>query len=94
MTTLLTDRSSDLADLLPVAGRDGTLAGRFVDGPVEGRLRAKTGSLDGITALAGYAETTSGATLSFAYIANGLADGVSGRSLQDAVAGALVGTTP
>ena len=94
VTALLAVRSADLEDLLPVAGRQGTLAGRFVDSPVEGRLRAKTGSLDGIAALAGYADATSGATVGFAYIVNGLADGETGRSLQDAVAGALVSTAP
>lgn len=94
LTTLLAARSADLADRLPVSGRDGTLARRFVNTPVAGRLRAKTGSLDGVAALAGYADTTAGATLSFSYIINGLPRGASGRALQDAVAAALVATAP
>jgi D-alanyl-D-alanine carboxypeptidase/D-alanyl-D-alanine-endopeptidase (penicillin-binding protein 4) len=61
---------SDLADGLPVAGQTGTLSRRFVDSPVEGRLRAKTGTLNQVTALAGYLLTTPGATVTFSFIAN------------------------
>ena len=92
LTTLLAVRSADLAGRLPVAGREGTLARRFLNSPVAGRLRAKTGSLDGVAALAGYADNAGGATLSFSYIINGLPRGNSGRALQDAVATALVAT--
>ena len=94
VTRLLAARAAVFAGRLAVAGRDGTLARRFVDGPVAGRLRAKTGSLDGVAALAGYADNRGGAALSFAYIINGLPRGATGRALQDAVAAALVGTVP
>lgn len=94
LTTLLAARSAELSDRLPVSGRDGTLARRFVNTPTAGRLRAKTGSLDGVASLAGYAETTAGTTLTFTYIINGLPRGASGRASQDAVVAALVATAP
>lgn len=94
VTALLAARSSDLFPRLPVAARDGTLVRRFVDSSVAGRLRAKTGTLAGVEALAGYAENTGGATLAFSFIINGLPRGASGRPLQDAVAEVLVGTPP
>lgn len=94
VTALLAARSADLAGRLPVAGRDGTLARRFLNSQVAGRLRAKTGSLNGVSALAGYADNVGGETLSFTYIINGLPGEASGRATQDAVAAALVATTP
>jgi len=75
---------------LPVAARDGTLRNRFVGTPVAGRLRAKTGSLDGVAALAGVAENVAGERIDFSYIVNGLPHGNSGRALQDAFAIAVV----
>lgn len=92
VTSLLATRSADLAGRLAVAGRDGTLARRFRDTPVAGRLRAKTGSLDGVAALAGYASNTSGTPIVFAYLVQGLPHGASARVLQDSLAAALVGT--
>ena len=75
---------------LPVAARDGTLRNRFVGTPVAGRLRGKTGSIDGVAALAGVAENVAGERIDFSYIVNGLPHGNSGRALQDAFAIALV----
>jgi serine-type D-Ala-D-Ala carboxypeptidase/endopeptidase (penicillin-binding protein 4) len=42
------------AGSLPVAGYSGTLKNRFRNTTVQGRLRAKTGTLDGVRALSGY----------------------------------------
>lgn len=55
---------------LPVGGVDGTLARRFKDTPLEGRIFAKTGSLNAVNALAGFMTTASGRTLVFAAYAN------------------------
>jgi D-alanyl-D-alanine carboxypeptidase/D-alanyl-D-alanine-endopeptidase (penicillin-binding protein 4) len=55
---------------LPVGGRDGTLARRFLGTPLEGRIFAKTGSLNGVNALAGFLTAASGRTLVFAVYAN------------------------
>jgi D-alanyl-D-alanine carboxypeptidase/D-alanyl-D-alanine-endopeptidase (penicillin-binding protein 4) len=55
---------------LPVGGRDGTLARRFVGTALEGKIFAKTGSLNGVNALAGFLTAASGRTLVFAVYAN------------------------
>lgn len=55
---------------LPVGGRDGTLARRFAGTPLEGRIFAKTGTLNGVNALAGFFTAASGRTLIFAVYAN------------------------
>jgi D-alanyl-D-alanine carboxypeptidase/D-alanyl-D-alanine-endopeptidase (penicillin-binding protein 4) len=63
-------RTSPLAVDLPVAGQTGTLAERFLGTPLVGRLRAKTGTLNQATALAGYLDSTQGTAMSFAFIMN------------------------
>jgi D-alanyl-D-alanine carboxypeptidase/D-alanyl-D-alanine-endopeptidase (penicillin-binding protein 4) len=55
---------------LPVAGRDGTLAGRMTGTPAEGNLRAKTGTMTNIRTLAGYVRTRDGENLAFAILAD------------------------
>ena len=62
-----------LREALPVAGEDGTLAGRFLSTAGSGNVRAKTGSLSGVRALAGYVEDAAGDTLVFALLLNGYA---------------------
>jgi len=58
-------------ETLPVAGVDGTLAGRFKNSPLKGRLSAKTGTHNEANALAGYLTAASGKTLVFSILVNG-----------------------
>jgi D-alanyl-D-alanine carboxypeptidase/D-alanyl-D-alanine-endopeptidase (penicillin-binding protein 4) len=58
-------------DTLPIAGFDGTLAGRFRNSPLKERLWAKTGTLDEVNALSGYLIAASGKTLAFSILVNG-----------------------
>jgi len=55
---------------LPVAGVDGTLKDRMKNGPAYARVRAKTGTLGSVNALAGWVETQSGEPLLFALFVN------------------------
>jgi D-alanyl-D-alanine carboxypeptidase/D-alanyl-D-alanine-endopeptidase (penicillin-binding protein 4) len=56
---------------LPVAGVDGTLAGRFRKSPLKGRLWAKTGTHSEVNALSGYLTAASGKTLALSILVNG-----------------------
>jgi D-alanyl-D-alanine carboxypeptidase/D-alanyl-D-alanine-endopeptidase (penicillin-binding protein 4) len=55
---------------LPVAGLTGTLADRFAASSARGMVRAKTGSLRNVTALAGTVQDADGRLLVFAVIAD------------------------
>jgi len=52
LRAMVNDR--DFVAALDVAGVDGTLVGRFTKSPLRGRLRAKTGTMGGVSALSGY----------------------------------------
>ncbi|MFZ5624908.1 MAG: D-alanyl-D-alanine carboxypeptidase/D-alanyl-D-alanine endopeptidase [Gemmatimonadota bacterium] len=54
---------------LPRSGQVGSLRRRFVDTPLEGKVRAKTGSINGVNTLAGYIELPE-RTLTFAVMVN------------------------
>lgn len=56
---------------LPIAGVDGTLRNRMKGGKGERWVRAKTGLLNGVVGLAGFAGESDGDILSFAFIFNG-----------------------
>lgn len=58
------------AAALPVGGRDGTLQSRLTNPAVDRRIQAKTGTINNVRALSGYAETASGERLVFSMIAN------------------------
>lgn len=58
-----------LADRLPVAGESGTLERRFAGTPLEGGLRAKTGSLNTVSSLAGVVQDDD-PPLTFAFVVN------------------------
>ena len=55
---------------LPIAGRDGTLAGRLAGTRAEGNVRAKTGSMSNVRALAGYVTSRDGDPIVFAILVN------------------------
>ena len=57
---------------LPEAGVDGTLERRFRDTAGVSRIRAKTGSLGDVSALAGFGLTRSGRTIVFAVMVNNM----------------------
>ena len=68
-----------LPSLLPVAGLEGTLSSRFTDGDGSaagrGVVRAKTGTLTGVVALAGVGTTADGRGVSFALLSGGVPPG-------------------
>jgi serine-type D-Ala-D-Ala carboxypeptidase/endopeptidase (penicillin-binding protein 4) len=74
---------------LPVAGRNGTLARRFGGSPADGKVRAKTGSLRGVTGLSGWTTTLDGRSLAFSLLANELPTDGAGTGLQERVVSAL-----
>ena len=55
---------------LPIAGVDGTLAARMAGTAAAGNVRAKTGTMSNIRALAGYVQTKDGEPLAFVVIVN------------------------
>lgn len=71
LTALTRSGPSPLVPLLAVAGQTGTLTTRFKGSPVAGRLRAKTGSLNSVSSLAGQLPTAKGETVTFAFVQNG-----------------------
>ena len=95
-TLVAAGRTSPLADSLPVAAVSGTLQKRFVNTPVAGRLRAKTGGLDEVSSLAGWVDPASdgaGPPLAFAVVANGVPKGLDVNRLSDRL-GVALGTWP
>lgn len=84
-----TDIYLHLLPSLPVAGQDGTLAKRMHGSFTDGNVRAKTGTLTGISSLAGYCTAANGHTLCFAIINQGVMHGRNGRAFQDRVCSAL-----
>ena len=73
-------------DALASPGRSGTLHGRFRGVPARRSLRAKTGSLASVRALAGYVEAADGQTLAFALMIDGYhVPGAVAEKLRDRV---------
>ncbi|PZN97201.1 MAG: D-alanyl-D-alanine carboxypeptidase/D-alanyl-D-alanine-endopeptidase [Alphaproteobacteria bacterium] len=67
-------------ETLPIAGQDGTLRSRFKGTPLEGKLLAKTGSLNAARAVSGYLVAKSGRTLIFSALANDMPEGADGQA--------------
>ncbi|NTX06071.1 D-alanyl-D-alanine carboxypeptidase/D-alanyl-D-alanine-endopeptidase [Myxococcus sp. CA051A] len=58
---------------VPIAGKDGTLKYRFEGSDAVGKLRAKTGTLEGVSALSGYVTSAGGERFSFSMMVNDFA---------------------
>lgn len=78
-----------LLPALPIAGVDGTLKSRMKGTAAAERVWAKTGTVTGISSLAGYCRAANGHTLCFAIINQGVLRGSEGRAFQDKVCGIL-----
>ncbi len=79
----------NLYTTLPIAGEDGTLKKRMKETPANGKVRAKTGTLSGISSLAGYALTPNYHMLAFCIINQGIMKNAEGRGFQDRVCEAM-----
>ncbi|MET9733552.1 D-alanyl-D-alanine carboxypeptidase/D-alanyl-D-alanine-endopeptidase [Streptomyces sp. NPDC006458] len=73
---------------LPVAGFTGTLTSRYADGAA-GLVRAKTGTLTGVNALAGTVVDRDGRLLAFAFLASGTLEKDAAQTALDRAATAL-----
>jgi D-alanyl-D-alanine carboxypeptidase/D-alanyl-D-alanine-endopeptidase (penicillin-binding protein 4) len=65
-----TPQREDWLNLLPIGGEDGTLGSRFAGHPEARAIRAKTGTLDHVKALSGYADTIANGRVAFSLLVN------------------------
>jgi D-alanyl-D-alanine carboxypeptidase/D-alanyl-D-alanine-endopeptidase (penicillin-binding protein 4) len=84
--------AADFIGSLALAGADGTIGSRMEGGLAERYVRAKTGTLAGVSCLAGYAGAPGHAPLAFAIFMNELPDPATlrARKAQDQIAEVLV----
>lgn len=68
---------------LPIAGVDGTLSDRMRSGCAYRNVHAKTGTLEGVIALAGYVSASNGHQLAFSILINGVLQAKTARDYQD-----------
>lgn len=78
-----------LYDCLPIAGVDGSLDERMRRGAAHNNVRAKTGTVTGISSLAGYCTAANGHVLCFSIINSGIRYKSSGRNFQDKICQAM-----
>lgn len=77
----------------PVSGQSGTLRYRLSRDGMAGRVRAKTGTLDGVSCLTGYVTANSGRTVIFSIMANNYTSSASGiRNTIDDIVAILAGS--
>jgi len=71
---------------LPIAGVDGTLAARMKNGLCYNNLRAKTGSLSGVSSLTGFVKAKSGDMISFSILMQNFpGSAAKARKFQDTI---------
>jgi PBP4 family serine-type D-alanyl-D-alanine carboxypeptidase len=77
---------------LSIAGVDGTIADRMSDYPAASNLRAKTGTLNGVSCLSGYVQTRDGEMLAFAMMMQNFISSTSNYcQAQDRIGSLLAG---
>lgn len=82
----------EFASALPIGGSDGTLRNRLFAADVKTNTRAKTGTLQGVTALSGYVITTDNEILAFSILMRGYVGSPNKyRALQDKIVTILSG---
>ena len=74
---------TDLFSHLPIAGVDGTLEKRMRGTCAANNVRAKTGTLSGVSSLSGYCTASNGHILAFAIINQGQQNNAPAKALQD-----------
>ena len=74
---------------MPIAGVDGTLENRMRTGFAHGNVKAKTGTVTGVSALAGYLTAANGHRLCFSIINQGQRKAKTIRPYQDRICEAL-----
>lgn len=83
----------DYLSTLPIAGADGTLAGRMTNSAAAGLIEAKTGEIEHVRGLSGYAITLRGESLVFSiFYNNNPQHGLGTVAPVDAIATAMVET--
>ena len=80
---------SQLLPSMPIAGVDGTLENRMRTGFARGNVKAKTGTVTGVSALAGYLTAANGHRLCFSIINQGQRKATTIRPYQDRICEAL-----
>lgn len=85
------DLYEKLSDSFPVAGVDGTLEKRMRGTIAEGSVKAKTGTISGVSDLSGYITTKSGKLLAFSILMENFVNNTStARNFQDEICKILV----
>ncbi len=74
---------------LPIAGVDGTLGNRMKKGACYNNVHAKTGTVSGVSTLAGYCVGSNGHEMCFAILNQGVIKASDGRDFQDRICEAL-----
>lgn len=84
------DLYNALRNYLPIAGIDGTLSKRMKDSNAYSRVRAKTGTVNKVQTLCGFASAMDGDIIAFSILIGNCSDQSLGRRIQDNICELLV----
>ena len=76
---------------LPIAGRRRRGLGRMYQTPAAGNLRAKTGTIEAVSALSGFVTSADGEPIAFSLISNGIRSRSLAKRLEDQIGATLAG---